>query len=350
MQIRPRRSLVAAVTAAAAALAVGAFTAPAHSNPDHVDPAAMERGADPRVARIVGNKIVDGERSLQVRRANLHMELWRTAGGYVVVDNVRHEKRLFRLTSVSKTGERTVLARPEWLAGSAVSLDRRTLAWGNAIGDLAEPTVVNVVDPDTGVAKGRRTFPGRADVVAVTRSRVLLTKEAKTGPDSTWWWNFRRDSLHKVSDWTATRADLRNDRVVLMPKSSVPSRCHRVAALSKPGVALWRSCGITPYAWSPDGERAVSTHIYFDFPGTDRWAVVDGSTGTRGAQVNGRLAWDVAWEDNRHFLTLAQSDQGKAAVIRCTVRAKCERASKVWDIPVDLDAYFVAPPVVLASN
>ena len=42
--------------------------------------------------------------------------------------------------------------------------------------------------------------------------------------------------------------------------------------------------------------------------------------------------------------------QSVIAVIRCTVRAKCERASKVWDIPVDLDAYFVAPPVVLASN
>jgi hypothetical protein len=350
MYVRPRRGLLAAVTSAIVALAIAASTSPAHSNPDHVDPAAMERGDDPTVARILGNRIVDGDQSFRIRRANLHLDLWRTAGGYVVVDNVRHETRHFRLTSVSKTGERTVLARPEWLEGAAVSLNRKVLAWGDAKGELAQPTDVTVVHPDTGRVKAERRFAGRAHVVAVTRSRVLLTKPDRTGPDSTWWWNFRRDTLRKISDWTAKRADLRQDRVVLMPRSSVPTRCHRVAALSKPGVALWRSCDITPHAWSPNGERVLSTHFYFDYPGTDRWVVADADTGERTARVNGRLDWDVAWEDNRHFLTLAQSDAGKAAIIRCTVDATCERASRLWDIPIDPDAYFVAPPVVLASN
>jgi hypothetical protein len=349
MRLRHPR-LAAVLAAAAATLAASASTAPALSQPDHLDPAALERGVTAKVARIVNNKIVDAGAIKQIRRANLHLELWRSADGYVVVDNIRDERRHFRLSLVDETGARTVFARPEWLEGTAMSLNRRTFAWGDAKGDLAEPTVVTAADPDTGVVKARRTFSGRAHVVATTRSRVLLTRDERTGPDSTWWWNFRRDTLHKVSEWTAVRADLRNDRVVLMPRSAVPSECHRVARLSRPGVALWRSCGITPHAWSPDGEKALSTNIYFDYPGTDRWVVVDGTTGKRGAKLTGRLGWDVAWEDNRHFLTLAQSDQGKAAIIRCTVGAQCERAGKLWDVPVDPDAYFVSPPVVLASN
>ncbi|MGH3480014.1 MAG: hypothetical protein ACRDQD_24655, partial [Nocardioidaceae bacterium] len=82
----------------------------------------------------------------------------------------------------------------------------------------------------------------------------------------------------------------------------------------------------------------------------DRWLVKDARTAEVIAAYNGRLDWDVGWEDNGHLLTMAQSDEGKAAVIRCTATGECERASRIWDRAIDLDAYYVAPPVVLSSN
>lgn len=73
-------------------------------------------------------------------------------------------------------------------------------------------------------------------------------------------------------------------------------------------------------------------------------------SGRRLGQVDGRLDWNSAiWEDDTHFLTLAQGDSGKAAIIRCTVTGSCERASRMWSRPVEEHAYYTAPPVLLAS-
>jgi hypothetical protein len=350
MQIRPRtRSLVAALTAAVAALTVGASALPAQANPDHVDPAALDRGAAPRVAHLIGNTIHDGDRAIRVRRASMHLDLWTTDSGYVVTDRVRGQRNAMRVTAVGKTGERKVIARPHWLDSSAMSPQGTRMALADAKGDLATPMVVTVLDPDTGEVKARRSFK-LAQVVAVTGRRVLLTRPGYRRDIETWWWNYRRDTTRKISDQYAIRADVRHNRVVFAPRSTSPARCHRVAPLSRPGRTLWRSCGITPHAWSPNGERALSTHIYFDVPGTDHWVTVDARTGERGSRVNGRLDWDVAWEGNGHFLTMAQGDDGNAAIIRCTPTGSCERASRVWDLEIDPDAYYVAPPVLLASN
>lgn len=348
MQIRPRTRGLVAAFAAAAALAVGASALPAQANADHVDPASLDRGAAPRVAYLVGNTIHDGDRSIRVRRASAHQELWTSANGYVVIDRVRHERFSHRITAVSKSGERKVVGRLDWLDSSAVSPRGTRMAWADAKGDLGEPVIVTVVDPHTGAVKARRSFE-RAEVIAVTGSRVLLTRPGYRKDIRTWWWDYRENTTRKISDQYARRADIRHDRLVLAPGSGAPT-CNRVARLSRPGATLWRDCRITPHAWSPNGERALSTNIYFDVPGTDRWVVVDGRTGERGSRVNGRLDWDVTWESNRHFLTMAQGDDGNAAIIRCAPSGSCERASRVWDLEIDPDAYYVAPPVLLASN
>lgn len=348
MQIRPRtRRLAGVLTAAVAALTVGATGLPARADPDHVDPASLDRGAAPRVAYLVGDTIHDGDRSIRVPRASAHQDFWTSANGYVVTDRVQRERFAHRITAVSKSGERKVIGRLDWLDSSAMSPRGTRMAWADAKGDLGEPVVVTVVDPHTGAVKARRSFE-RAEVVAVTGSRVLLTKPGYRRALKTWWWDYRSNTLRKISDQYAKRADVRNDRVVFAVGTG--ATCHRVARLSRPGGTLWRSCGITPHAWSPDGERALSTHIYFDVPGTDRWVVVDGRTGDKGSRVNGRLDWDVTWESNRHFLTMAQGDDGNAAIIRCTPTGSCERASRVWDLEIDPDAYYVAPPVLLPHN
>ncbi len=349
MPIRPRtRRLFAAFTTAVTALALGSAAFPAQAEPDRLAPASLERGADPRIPYLVGNTIRDGARSIPVAKASLHLDLWSTARGYVVTDLLRNKDNSMRVTAVSKSGERKVIARPYWLSSSAVSPRGTRIALADAKGELGEPVVVKVVDPHTGTVEARRTFE-RAEVVAVTDSRVLLTRPGYRKTLRTWWWNYRHDTLRTISDQYAKRADIRHDRVVFAPSSN-PTRCNRVAPLSRPGRTLWRSCGITPHAWSPNGERALSTHIYFDVPGTDRWVTVNGRTGEREARINGRLDWDVAWEDNGHYLTMAQGDDGNAAVIRCTPAGSCERASRVWDLEVDPDAYYVAPPVLLSRN
>jgi hypothetical protein len=350
MQIRPRtRGFLAALTAAVAVLTLGASALPAQAGPDRLDPAALPRGADPQIPHLVGNELRDGDRSFRVKSARHHLDLYRTARGYVVVDNLRDRRRPFRITAYDNRGTSKVLARPDFVSGSAVSPRGTRVAWSDAKGDLGEPVVVKVVDPHTGVVQARRTFE-RAEVLTVTGSRVLLTRPGYRRVLKTWWWNYRRDTLRTISDQYAVRADVRHDKVVFAPRSTSPARCHRIAPLSRPSRTLWRSCGISPRSWSPNGDRALSTHIYFDYPGTDRWVNVNGRTGERGARINGRLDWDVAWEDNRHYLTMAQGDDGNAAVIRCAPSGSCERASRVWDLEVDLDAYYVAPPVVLAGN
>lgn len=342
------RRLLAALTTSAAVLAVGVSAVPAQANPDHVAPASLDRGAKPRIAYLVKNTLHDGDRKIRVRRAAMHQELWTTAQGYVVIDRIDNARHGHRIMSISEAGERKVIARPTWFETAAVSPRGTRLAWSDAKSDIGEPVVVTVADPHTGAVKARRTFD-RAQVIAVSGRRVLLTKPGYRRVIRTWWWNYRTGTMRTISDQYAVRADIRNDRIVLAPGSGVPN-CNRVARLTRPGRTLWRSCGITPHAWSPDAERALSTHIYFDVAGTDRWVVVDGRTGETGDRVNGRLDWDVAWESNRHFLTMAQGDDGNAAIIRCTPSGSCERASRIWDLEIDPDAYYVAPPVLLSNN
>jgi hypothetical protein len=344
----PRR-LVAALTTTVVALSLAASVTPAQAHPDPVDPAGLHRGADPRIAHLVNNTIHDGARSIRVRRASLHLDLWTTARGYVVTDQVDTATRRIRVTAVRKSGARKVIGRLTWIEGSAVSPRGTRMAWGDAQGEFGEPVVVTVVNPHTGEVKARRSFT-RARVVAVSGHRVLLTKPGYRRVIKTWWWNYRTGTQRTISRKYAIRADIRHDRMVFSPNGESPARCHRVARLTRPGGTLWRSCRITPHTWSPNGERALSTNIYFDVPGTDRWVTVDGRTGARGARIHGRLDWDVAWESNRRFLTMAQGDDGKAAIIRCTRSGSCVRASRVWNLGIDEDLYYVTPPVLLSRN
>lgn len=79
--------------------------------------------------------------------------------------------------------------------------------------------------------------------------------------------------------------------------------------------------------------------------------MVDGRTAQRQARITGRLDWDAVWEDDQHFLTKAQSEAGKAAVIRCDLTGSCERASRTWDVPLPEDSlYYASPPVILADR
>jgi hypothetical protein len=47
---------------------------------------------------------------------------------------------------------------------------------------------------------------------------------------------------------------------------------------------------------------------------------------------------------------MAMNPGGAAAVIRCDVDATCERASRLWQLTPESYDFYLAPPVVLASN
>ena len=340
------RSLVALLAAAAGLVAFGT-PGVAVQAPDTVEPAALPRASNPRVVHVVGNTIRDGDLRIPVTRHH-HEALWSTAKGYLLKDSgVQPDRIAYRLVQVDRDGTRRVLS-PE-ARSVAVSPDGTRVAWSVDLGRDGAPAQVTVAVADTGRVIASRRFHDGVQVTAMTRHRVLLSR-LFTYRHGTSWWNLDRDRLRRISDLSAVGADLRQDRIVLDIPRDAPA-CNLVAPLSHPARELWRSCRIYPHAWSPDGEHVLATHTYFDDSGTDRWLVIDSTTRERVGRVLGRLDWDAAWEDNDHFLTKAQSASGEAAVIRCTLDGRCERASRVWDLgPVDYQPFYLSPPVVLPSN
>lgn len=340
------RGLVALLAAAAGLVALGT-PGVALQAPGTVEPAALPRGGDPHVAHVVRNTIRDGDLRIPATRRH-HEALWITAKGYLLKDSGSQPDRIaYRLVHVDRDGARRVLSQEA--RSVAVSPDGTRVAWSVDLGRDGSPARVTVAVADTGRVVASRRFRDGIQVTAVTRHRVLLSR-LFTYRRGTAWWNLGKDRLRRISDLSAVGADLSHDRIVLDIPRDAPA-CNLVAPLSHPSKELWRSCRIYPHAWSPDGEHVLATHTYFDDSGTDRWLVIDSTTRERVGRVLGRLDWDAAWEDDDHFLTKAQSASGPAAVIRCALDGRCERASRVWDLgPVDYQPFYLSPPVVLPSN
>lgn len=343
-----RRALVTVTAAACAAALLTAV--PAEADISHLDPASLPRGADPAVAYLVGDTIRDGTRQVPATTRGEHDTLWVVAGGYLLRDHDVGARRLVRVVFVSQTGERRVVARSRDLIDVEVSASGRRIAVQVPLDRTGQRSVVTVSRPRSGRVVAQREFR-LATLAAVTDHRVLLGRRVGWRDPATVWWNHDRDSLRRIANQAAIDADVRHDRVVF-DRSAVGEFCNRVALLTRPAETLWRSCRIYPHQWSPDGAHAIATHTYFDAAGTDRWWVVDGRTGDRQARITGRLDWNAVWEDDRHFLTTAQSDAGKAAVIRCNLAGACERASQIWDVPVPSEpsVFYAPPPVLLAGR
>lgn len=341
---------LAAVTAATATTAfLPQFPAAASSQP-HIDPAALARGDVPAVAYLVRDTIRDGALRIPATKRGEHQALWVVAGGYLVRDINVGVRGLTRVVFISGAGQRRVVARSrDWMA-VAVSASGSRVAVQRPSSSTGLRTVITVSRPKTGRVIAHRELR-QASLVAVTRHRALIGIRARWHHPVTVWWNYRRNRLIRIYHQSAVGADVRHDKVVF-DRSPVGEFCNRVAVLSRSTRTLWRSCRMYPHQWSPDGRHAIATYTYFDAAGTAKWWVVDARTGERQATVAGRLDWDAVWEDSHHFLTMAQSDAGKAAVIRCDLSGSCERASRLWDVPVppDPSVYYARPPVVLAAR
>ena len=350
---RPARlvAVAGAVLAATALVPAGPAAAiPPAARADRVDPAVLPLGAAPRVAHLVDDTIVDGALQVPATRRGSHDALWKVSGGYVVRDHEVGRRLLTRVVFVDPAGARRVIARSRGLIDVEVSTGGGRIAVARPSGPTGERSVITVQEPASGRVVARREVR-LATLVAVTGSRVLLGLRARWHHPRTVWLSVRTGRVRTVVDQAAVAADLGHDRLVLLTPAA-GEFCNRVVALSRPRRTLSHSCSTQPRQWSPDGRLALSTWTYFDAAGTNRWWVVDGTTAVPRTRISGRLDWHAVWEDSTHFLVNAQGDAGGAAVVRCDLRGACERATRLWPVPVPSEpsVYYRSPPVVLAQR
>ena len=315
----------------------------------HLDPATLSRGADPSVAYMVRDTIRDGSLRVPATKQGHHDALWEVAGGYVVRDVDVGPRALVRVSFISRAGAERVIARSRDWIDVAVSASGRRVAVQRSSNATGLRTVISVSRPRSGHVLAHREMR-LATLAAVTDHRVLVGLRARWHHPATVWWNYRRGTVRRIYGQAALGADVRHDKVVF-DRTPVGEFCNRVAVLTRPARTLWHSCRTYPHQWSADGRHAIATHTYFDAAGTDPWWVLAGRTGQRRATVSGRLDKNAVWEDDAHFLTLGQSDGGQAAIVRCDLGGSCERASRLWDVPVPSDpsVFYAPPPVVLAG-
>ena len=336
--------LVAAGLLAVAAIAaqVPAQAAPVSVAPSSLDPSSMSGGARPQVPYLLHDTIHDGHLTVRAPRGQ-HSQLWRVEGGYLVLGGGG------RLVWIDRSGERQVLGSSVYTV--AVSPSRTRVAWGSARGeDLGPPARLTVADVPTGQLVARRTFSRMLWAGAMTRHRVLLETSWAAPPPETMWWRPGRPGVLPLARQAAVGADVRADRVVFSV-GAPDAFCNRVAPLDHPARTLWRSCHFIPRTWSPDGRRALTTHTYFDDAGTDYWSIIGARSGAALSRVTGRLDWNPAWEGRQHFLVSAMGDDGMAAVVRCDLHARCERATRLWDTGwTRWPPFYMNPPVLLARN
>ena len=343
-----RSSRMVAGVAACLAGAALLVQAPTQARaPSHVEPGSLPRGADPAVAYLVHDTIRDGSATIPATTRGRHEGLWVVDGGYVVRDVNVGPRHVVRVVFISANGARREVARsPQWIGVQTSATGRRLAIHRTTASGLR--SVITVERPRSGRILAHRELR-LANLVAVTDTRVLIGRRLRWHHPATVWWNYALHRTHRIAHQAAIGADVRHDRVVFNT-SSVGEFCNRVALLSHPRRTLWRGCRLIPHQWSPNGRHALATRTYFDAAGTDRWWVLPARTPQPVARVVGRLGWNAVWEDDRHFLVDAQGDSGQAAVLRCDLAGTCERASRLWDLPIEPDTYYHAPPVILADR
>ena len=341
-----RRISLVAATAVATTLPL----LPAAAAVTHINPNTLPRGADPTVAYLVHDTIRDGALRVPATKAGRHQTLWVVRGGYLVRDyNVGHPHRI-RVVYISRSGHKRLVASSRDLIDVAVSPSGGRIAVQQSTPPGLLRSRITVSVPETGRVVAQREIR-EATLAAVTGRGVLVGLRARWHHPETVWWNYRSDRVRTYYHQAALSADVTHDRVVF-DRTPVGEFCNRVALLSRPSRTLWHSCNVYPHQWSPSGRRALATRTYFDAAGVDRWWVVNGRTARPRTSITGRLDWDAVWEGEHHFLTMAQGDRGGAAIIRCNLRGSCERASRIWPVPVpdDPSVYYASPPVVLADR
>jgi hypothetical protein len=201
----------------------------------------------------------------------------------------------------------------------------RVLTWISKAAEGYEGAYAAVIDLN-GVTLRRRTFKHFAQVLDFSGTRVVMSEAF--GPARIWRLGHRP---HVIASRRASLASF--ERNTLATKGS--TKRWKMASISRPHHVRWQA-RFQPVRISPNGRRVVGF-----------------STSKPGRPVevrrmrNGRLlsTWkftgiiysdsDLTWESNQTILgDAAQEPEGTWVVVRCRVRAGCERASEPTPAPI----------------
>ena len=315
--MHPRRLLASSLVSALAALpllaGVPAAAAPVEETP--VNPAALERGADPAVPQVLGSTILDGDRRVDVPAQELWL-LGTTGDDYVVA---AYGKRRARVLRVAPDGTHTTLL-PDFTGDLTLSGDGTQL-FETRLRD--ERSVVKVHDTTTGELLVRRVFRGYVWILDADEQRAVVSR---LSPSRTFWWHTGTDDTERISKREGYFADIAHNLVATLDGDPYDGGCSVLAPLSEPSETVWRSCKHAVTSASPNGKRLATTLILADGP--NPLVRVHRTGGKLLARYRAVPGWfgSVTWEDNRSLLMQVHSEK-RSTIARC-VLDECERASK----------------------
>ena len=317
------------ISAVCAATAIGLLaplaatlpTATAAENDVRIKPRALDRGADSSVPHLQGRNVVDGDVSVRVRGKQRHL-LGKAGSGYVVQVLRKDDYQLVRVEAGKK---QRVLA--EGSPGQSVlSDDGATVAVMDKVARRSSIQVRSAVDGR--VLADRGGFLGYPSLRGLDGDHLVVASFEKGARD----WNWRENTLSKISRKAVYAADLGSDRMAFFTGDPYNGGCTVVTTLSRPRTQLWRSCREAVLEFSPDGQRIVTTHKLADGIGPSKiWE--RRATGQKLSSYRvGAYFGLIVWENDTDLL-LDAFNRKQGATVRCSEGA-CERASAVRTSPL----------------
>ena len=331
---RRGRAVAGLLVAGLSAVAVPAGATATRTAPPEVTlrPGQLERGPATSLLHMQEEVIVDGDHRVPVRGPAQVWLLGRTGPDYLVTTADRDLEH-YTVQLVRADGDRRVLQRFGDRTTATVSADGSHLALTTLL--KRRDTRIRVVRTRSGQLVRERTFATYGAEVSDYGTRRMVLTGLRGGRTS--WWNPATDRLRLIVPRPAA-ATIDADRlVVLVPDPKRPYLdCQRTVRLSRPRVVLWRSCRDIPLAFSPDARRMLTIGIRTD--GIGPATIQVRRQGGRLLSTLGAPMWFgfARWESDRDVL-LQPVGQEFVAAVRCDLRARCERASRLYRSPGTFD-------------
>jgi hypothetical protein len=327
------------VPAALAALALPLCALPAAAAPTiEVDPVALDRGPDPSVPFLSGDRIVDGDRRIPLPEPNAGL-LGRAGDGFVVWSSEGARKP--KLWRVAADGSATLLLRSHEAYAAVVAAEGDVVVVPTTRVDAKE-TRLTAHDTSDGSVVRQTTVRGFASVLDVADGRAVV---GSTTPSRTLRWDLGAGRRERLSRHAGYEADLAANRLAVFDGDPFRGGCSVVSSLSFPGTPLSRSCTERVDDFSPGGRRMATVDLLTDGIGPNR-VTVRTTAGKRVVTYDAPYFFGlIAWERPRALL-LETFTSSRSALVRC-VREDCERASKLGPAPELRPSVPVRPPAAL---
>lgn len=284
-----------------------------------LEPRDLPRGADVLIPHVEDDRVfVDGARRVEIDADRVDL-LGASGDAFLLSTTDDEGTSLRRVVRLEPDGTTTVLLR-----GAAAYLVRLTADGSRLVQarvGMHRPwrTTISSWSARTGALRARHVIDGYADLVDADRRRAVLSSGSRT-----FWFHLRSGRRTPIVARGASAGDIETDRLSTYTGDPYLGGCTVVSRLSRPRVALWRSCKERVHNFSPDGASMMTIDLLADGIGPSRVWV----RRVRGDLV-GRYVTDwfgaIEWEDDDTVL-LDVNGRHNSATVRCTAQA-CETAS-----------------------